>query len=181
MARKADLVEIYSRYQGAEGGGDKGTIHSYIDIYAEYLDPTGDLLEIGVWEGHSLAMFQEFFTGTVIGLDIDLQRLKFEVNAKLCDATNGEDVAKTLGSQQFDYIIDDGSHRLEDQVKSLGILWHYLKPGGIYFIEDIVSTAVLDNLVRFGKTLEPKNYWTWDLRPQKGRSDDILLALQKVD
>lgn len=40
---------------------------------------------------------------------------------------------------KFDFILDDGSHRLEDQVKSFMLLYNYLEVGGIYLIEDVLS------------------------------------------
>lgn len=186
MARKADLAEIYTRYQGPEGGGDKGTIHSYIPIYAELLKPNADLLEIGVWEGHSLAMFQEFFTGIVLGLDIDLGKVKFDVNAKLCNATNQDSVAEALGSQKFDYIIDDGSHFCWEQGESLRILWPYLKPGGIYFIEDIQGDTELGLLEDQAKKITESWVKIWDFREARFedgtyRFDDILMAIHKLD
>eukprot|EP00959_Pyramimonas_sp_CCMP1952_P457497 9475032-Pyramimonas_sp.AAC.1 len=45
-------------------------------------------------------------------------------------------VTKTGGS--FDVIIDDGSHRSRDILTSFNVLWYKaLKPGGLYFIEDL--------------------------------------------
>jgi hypothetical protein len=39
---------------------------------------------------------------------------------------------------EFDIIVDDGSHFSDHQLESFRVLWeHGLKPGGIYFIEDI--------------------------------------------
>ena len=37
----------------------------------------------------------------------------------------------------FDAIIDDGSHRNSDIMKTFDILWPSVKPGGVYFIEDL--------------------------------------------
>ena len=36
----------------------------------------------------------------------------------------------------FDIIIDDGSHKLSDILKSFNLLSNYLKKGGFYIIED---------------------------------------------
>lgn len=176
-----NLSEIYKRYSAPESGGDKGTAHSYIDIYEEILKPDADFCEIGVWQGHSLAMFQEFFTGYVVGLDVSLSRVKFDVNAKICNATIDWQVAEALQDRKFDYIIDDGSHRVHEQIASLDILWSYLKPGGIYFIEDIVDNDALASLLKHIEKIKIKQHWVWDLRQVKGRSDDILMAMQKVD
>jgi len=174
------LSEIYPKYSAPDGGGDKGTAHSYIEIYERYLDPKKSLLEIGVWEGHSLAMFEEFFSGYVLGIDIDLSRKKYGSNAAFCNATNAIHVRETLKGRKFDYIIDDGSHRIEDQLKSLELLWDYLAPDGVYFIEDIRSDSALERIYKAAQELST-DWESFDLRKNKGRSDDILIAIRKVD
>jgi demethylmacrocin O-methyltransferase len=183
MGKQTDvtLTTLYQSFQGPEGGGDKGTIHSYIEIYEEFLKPNADLLEIGVYQGHSLAMFAKFFTGNVVGLDIDLTNLQFEVNAKICDATNKDSLEKTIGNLTFDYIIDDGSHNPDHQKVSLELLYKSLKPGGIYFIEDIISLEVAEMLTKTGKNLGLQLVALYDLRTKKGRHDDILLVFQAID
>lgn len=40
----------------------------------------------------------------------------------------------------FDIIIDDGGHTMKQQKTSLKTLWPALKPGGIYFIEDLATS-----------------------------------------
>lgn len=175
------LLEIYKNYQAPDRGGDKGTQHSYMDVYAEMLKPDADLLEIGVWEGHSLAMFTEYFSGTVIGLDIDLSRNVYGNRAIKCNATDPEQIAQALGDMKFDYIIDDGSHRIEDQKASFSLLWDYLKPNGIYFIEDIVDIPSFEELKNHCNQVNPRFIWEWDLRHIKGRHDDLLLGVQKVE
>ncbi len=183
MAKQNDvsLFELYSEFQGPEGGGDKGSVHSYIDIYSELFDKKADILEIGVYWGHSLAMFSKYFTGNVVGLDIDLSNLQFEVNAKLCNATKKEELDKVLGKQVFDYILDDGSHVPDDQKKSLELLHTRLKPQGLYLIEDIISLDVAKMLIETGEGLGLKLLNLYDLRSKKGRWDDILLVFQAVD
>ncbi len=172
-----DLATIYEKYKGYVGGGDKGTAHSYIDIYSQILDPTKSLLEVGVYRGESLAMFSEYFTGWVVGLDINTELLKYDVLAIKCDATDNEQVARALGVWRFDYIIDDGSHRLEDQVKTLSILWDYLQPGGTYIIEDIEGDNAIALLYSLATELGQAKLY--DLREVKGRYDDVLITITK--
>jgi hypothetical protein len=40
----------------------------------------------------------------------------------------------------FDVIIDDGGHTMVQQRTSLQVLWQSVKPGGIYFIEDLATS-----------------------------------------
>lgn len=176
-----DLWQVYNKFSTPDGGGDKGTQHSYIDVYEREMTRTSniDLLEIGVWHGHSLAMWDEYFQDSrVVGLDVDLSRLMFEVDARQCDATSAAELSATLGDMTFDYIVDDGSHARTHQAESFRLLWDRVKPGGKYFIEDIagdealafVSQAVADAGVEFH---------VFDLRELKNRFDDIILMMVK--
>ena len=67
------LAEIYERYtapQGVQGCGDKGTVHSYIESYAVLLEPyratAKQVVEIGLGNGLSLRMWEQYFRGAVM-------------------------------------------------------------------------------------------------------------------
>lgn len=171
------LAEIYENYNQPEHGGDKGTAHSYLETYEQYLDRSGSLLEVGVLHGHSLAMFAEFMDGPVLGLDINLKHLKFPVIAIQCDATKPEQIAIALGDRKFTHIIDDGSHQLHDQIATLEILWAHLEDGGRYFIEDVQSSADLEALQSVCQSYGEVQ--VFDLREVKDRWDDIIIMIQK--
>lgn len=40
----------------------------------------------------------------------------------------------------FDIIIDDGGHTMQQQMLSLQILWQAIAPGGLYFCEDLETS-----------------------------------------
>lgn len=42
----------------------------------------------------------------------------------------------------FDIIIDDGGHTMQQQMLSLQLLWKAIRPGGIYFCEDLETSWV---------------------------------------
>lgn len=173
------LAEIYKNFQAPDGGGDKGTAHSYIEIYEAEMTKTKGiaLLEIGVWEGHSIAMWEQYFEDSeVIGIDISLDKVRFDLRS--CIKADATKPIKHLIADAFDYIIDDGSHKLQDQIASFEWLWDYVKPGGKYFIEDIVNDQALSDLKAYmaSKQVEIKIY---DNRSVKGRRDDILLVATK--
>jgi hypothetical protein len=172
------LEKVYRKFTSDNGGGDKGTLHSYIPVYEREIDRRAGLalLEVGVFEGHSLAMWEKYLEGsTVVGLDVDLSRCLFDVDARQCDATNPDQIVEALGGLTFDYIIDDGSHKPADQVRSFELLWERVKPGGKYFIEDIESDEALVTLVETVAKMGVE-FTVHDLRPDKGRYDDILLV-----
>ena len=172
------LEEIYKNFSAPEGGGDKGTAHSYIGIYEQEMAKTEviSLLEIGIWEGHSIAMWQSYFKDSeILGVDITDKRLKFDIPVLLADATKP---IPALFDRKFDYIIDDGSHLVHDQIASFELLWGNLKIGGKYFIEDILGDKELaqlrDRLTELGVRFK-----VYDCRNVKGRLDDILLVAEK--
>lgn len=175
-----NLALIYPKYSSPDRGGDKGTQHSYIDIYARDIRPGIDsLLEIGVWEGQSLAMWEEYLPGTrVVGLDNNLSRLRYEADARLCDATDRESIEDALMSEMFDVIIDDGSHRVHDQIASLQLLWPRVNPGGLYFIEDVAGPDALRVLLERLDAMKV-DYAVFDMRAEKNRFDDILVRISK--
>ena len=46
-----------------------------------------------------------------------------------------------MGLNGMDLIIDDGDHTSAGQLETIAAMWPKLKPGGYYFIEDIVTGA----------------------------------------
>lgn len=143
------LQQIYKSYSNDKPskGGDKGTLHSYIDYY-ENLFSFDDMrgrakrvLEIGVHTGHSLALWREYFhNALVIGVELNARRidesLVEDCHVIIGDATKEETFG---GIDNIDVVIDDGSHRLEHQLKTFEILWPRMAKGGIYCIEDILD------------------------------------------
>jgi predicted O-methyltransferase YrrM len=98
------------------------------------------VLEIGVKEGSSLRMWAEYFpNANITGLDIDESRMFSEERiATVClDQGDLSSFVDGLEEECFDIIIDDASHRHDHQIKSLGVLFPYLKKEGKYIIEDI--------------------------------------------
>jgi len=131
----------------AKYGTDK-LQHGYIPFYEQHLPKSPKrILEIGVKEGRSLAMWAEYFPDAEIhGLDL------FEENSQgrvwdflvLQDAPldkvfmhpgNQCDwrVLEELRKYDFDVIVDDGSHNSRDQLMTFFGLFN----GKQYFIEDL--------------------------------------------
>ena len=169
-----------------DAGGDKGSAHSYIEIYAEHIPASKNkaLLEIGVWAGHSLKMWADYLPESrIVGLDIDLSRLVFEpqgFEVLLCDATKHNQIKEKV-TGMFNYIIDDGSHNDSDQITAFYNLWEYLLDGGKYFIEDIVSVEVAKSLAKKMFAFTGMPVQVYDLTTVKGRADDILIQITKVN
>ena len=164
---------------------DKGTCHNYIEIYNKELNKKDKvvLLEIGIHHGGSLVLWDEWFNDAEIyGIDP-----YFEYNGVLPDAvaklpykiftidSTSKDQSMIFKDEMFDYIIDDGVHTSEFQIKTFDIYFNKLSVGGKYFIEDIASNKDLDDLV---KHLINFNYKIIDLR-HLGRYDDLMIIIYK--
>ncbi len=122
---------------------------SYLPFYQKHFSPYCDdsirLLEIGVQNGGSLEIWSKFFpkAEVLIGCDINTKcgNLTYDdprVRVFVGDAATEEmkdEISKT--SPRFDIIIDDGSHRSDDIVKTFALYFPLLEPGGIYVAEDL--------------------------------------------
>ena len=183
---------------------DKGSCHSYIEVYDELFSPFRhkemNFLEIGIFHGASLNMWRRYFTKALIyGLDINPHILPdmlvryaeqfvypilnedaytFDMIDKLMDLTDG---------QGFDLIVDDGSHIESHQLFVLREYGKLLNPGGIMVIEDIQlffpngHKELLDNLITAMDTVDYDyvKYETMDRRSISDRYDDILFVVLK--
>jgi len=174
------LKEINEKYRvdADLGIGDKGSVHSYIDHYERLLAPYRNgctFLEIGINQGHSLKMFSEyFFNSHVIGVDIwEGSANYFKDKFYNCQVIIGDATTKLpeLENIMFDVVIDDGSHWVDDQVKSFQILSKQMNKGGIYIIEDILDLE--SQLQEYRKLGQPEII---DMRNEKGRFDDVLVV-----
>lgn len=126
--------------------------HGYTAVYEPYLAPLRDrpirLLEIGVWEGASLQMWSRAFPrGLVVGVDLDLSRVKRPLPANVAVLQGSQDdrafLAHVALHGPFDVVIDDGSHQPAHQRASFDALWPHVAPGGLYIVEDLQVAYLL--------------------------------------
>ena len=149
-----ELANIYNTDKGTAFSGP--TKHGYTPFYENFMLPMRHLpirlLEIGICMegtegGHSVNLWLEYFDqASIFTFDIEdmsqHQGIKDNPRVKFFqgDQSNREDFSKMyelFGNEQFDFIIEDGSHRHEHQMTSFGHLFKYVKPGGFYILEDM--------------------------------------------
>jgi|SRR6478736_3311117 len=136
-------------------GTDKGTehfeAHSYTEVYDSlfYLwrENNIKMLEVGIWDprfpGASVRMWKEYFPYLkFVGFDINPQSRVLEsadTHVFIGDASKPEDLLSCGNSyyDNYDIIIDDGSHRSEHIINAFHMLFPFVKPGGFYIIEDL--------------------------------------------
>jgi len=159
----ADIADRYSCDKGRQGPSSRWSANNYVDVYQAYLHRIRNdrisLLEIGLgvegpnWKadivhggntgGASMKMWSDYLpNASITGIDInpapylDTDRVKTYVVDQGSRDSLHEFIAKHP-DPWFDVIIDDGSHRADHQQLSLEALFPRLKPGGLYFIEDL--------------------------------------------
>ena len=145
------LFQFYGSDKGNffEAGNTKG--HGYSDFYVSQLNNLKDnkinILEIGSYAGSSAAAFVKYFSkANIFCLDINISNFKYKsekIHVYGIDIKNFSKVKKTLNKifqenhiNNFDIIIDDGSHNLKDILLSLNFFFKYLTNNGTFIIED---------------------------------------------
>lgn len=137
---------------------DKFGHHDYCRHYEAHFQPifhrAVTLLELGVGGydfpdrgGSGLRMWAEYFNhkdSKIFGIDIhDKSELKLPKNVKVFQGSQDDGHFLTTVMQEVsapDIIIDDASHMNFRTIDSFKHLFPWLKPGGIYCIEDIESS-----------------------------------------
>lgn len=183
------LQEIYLKHK-KEDWPDKGSSHSYIEVYEEILAPyrhtAKNILEIGLMSGESLRMWEEYFDGNVYGMDCsetpidglaDLRPIIAEGTHRIAigDAANPIDVKMYFDGLKFDVVIEDANHQLQQQLDIYKALKSYLNENAIYIIEDIQNIDK-DRKV-FEDMDESMQVSIIDRRCIKNRYDDCLVVL----
>ena len=126
---------------------------SYFDLYERYFSRFKgrdiNLLEIGVQNGGSTKMWEYYFKKinpnfkiNIFGIDIDnrVKSLGIEnENIKLFVGSQSDrDFLRKLKSEipKIDILIDDGGHRMEEQIITFEEMYPHIKDDGIYWCED---------------------------------------------
>ncbi len=139
-------------------GTDKSSkCHNYTAVYEnmfgairnEPRDKPLKILEIGIATGASLRMWLEYFPNAEVhGIDISVEDMQGppaiydKVTLHIGNQAD-KDFLDRIGID-FDIVIDDGSHRVEDQIFTFKHLWPNTKM--VYVIEDVYSSY----LARYG-------------------------------
>ena len=142
---KKNIQQLYREHQGKVT--DKWTIYlpEYERCFSFLKNCSVRLLEIGIQNGGSLEIWSGYFPQAekIVGCDInpDCQGLTFDdphIVVVVGDANQDETEKTILGhSPHYDLIIDDGSHRSSDIVKTFVRYFPYLVDGGLFIVEDL--------------------------------------------
>jgi hypothetical protein len=108
--------------------------------------------EIGILRGRSVRAWSEYFPlAHIWGVDLPQgQRAEAKRYVENCsrvslrygDSRDPRTPARFgFGFESMDVIIDDGDHYQPSNVLTLGAWWPYLRPGGVYCVEDVATGA----------------------------------------
>ena len=144
MTQAPTLAQIFQEHQGLVAHKFPHHMMIYDRLFASFREnPDISIIEIGIANGGSLQLWRKYFgeNASVIGIDIqDKTELATQSGAKIFVGDQGahdfwEIVTPQLGNPHI--IIDDGSHRCNDQIMTFDSLFPILQDGGLYIIEDI--------------------------------------------
>ncbi|MBS1743715.1 MAG: class I SAM-dependent methyltransferase [Bacteroidetes bacterium] len=126
----------------------------YFEIYdryfQKYVDKEVVILEVGVSQGGSIDMWQQFFGNNLryFGIDINPRCKELErENVKIFIGSQSDKVfLESLKIQipDLDILIDDGGHTMQQQITTFEVLFSKIKEGGIYLCEDNHSSYWFD-------------------------------------
>ena len=172
---------------------DKGVIHNYLPyydmIFSEFRDREVNIFEIGYQYKGSLRLWEKYFLYAKIrGID-NTEKRPFIEDAKalnlMTEIETGKRVkteikdSNSLTKEYFkeipDIVIDDGSHKLEDQLFIVKLIYPLLKKGGLLIIEDVQD---IDNQKQEFENLGYE-FYVIDKRKETGRYDEVLLIFKK--
>ena len=174
---------------------DKNTLHSYLPLYQKLLikkkETATKVLEVGILMGGSLKLWSDFFTNaTVHGLDIiehndiwDGIKNNDKIVLYSNDAYDEEFFTSNFLEKgiRCDFMLDDGPHHLDKMIQFIKLYSQIMTDDGILIIEDVqyiewcqtLMDAVPDELKQYVKI--------FDLRNVKGRYDDIVFTIDKLN
>ena len=166
---------------------DKNTDHRYIellyeDLFRDIRASTTKVLEIGIYGGGSLLLWQQYFQNAdIYGIDLSYfvpEIVNIERITQIIGDAYSDKVANILVDNEFDIVIDDGPHTVESFKLFIQKYWSKVKSGGYFIIEDIYDN-VAQELVKH----LPEEYQTrakiYDFRPVTNLFDDVILVVQK--
>lgn len=177
----SNLKELY--YNKTSYSTDKGTTHSYIEtydtIFEKYKYSEMNILEVGVQTGGSLKLWNDYFPNAMIyGYDFNSKKLNDNniTDRVIYKVQNFNEVRDCeIGEIKPTIAIDDGSHRISDQLNFVKKVFPYLMESGVLIVEDIQN--IEDAKSKFDEL--GYYYEIMDFRSNKNRYDDVLLIFRK--
>lgn len=200
----SELCDIGSKYdtdKSSQRKNTKGHVYPYTlfydGLFVHQRNEPLKIAEFGILDGASLLMWREYFPAAQIyGFEynhdlISHFRQSFDndrITLAHIDVTSVESITGALKEicVLYDIIIEDTTHQMDDQIRVIRHAHKYLKPGGVFIIEDIFRRYnEQDYVQRLGGVLKShfQDYYFIDCDHANARSpgwdNDKLLVLTK--
>jgi hypothetical protein len=161
----------------------------YFEIYdrhlSKYVAKQPSILEIGVNDGGSLEMWDDYFGDgcKIYGLDVKKKSKEIEKYLPNVKVSLGDQGSVDFWDQykkctpEFDIIIDDGGHEMDQQITTFECMYDHIKDDGVYLCED-THTSYRQQRWKGGVKKEGTymeytksfvdyiNAWHWEQRPE---------------
>ena len=192
-------------------GSDKANIfintkekgHGYSVFYKKKLSDLKkkkiNILEIGSYSGASAAAFTKYFSdANIFCFDLNISNFKYKsknIHVFGLDIKNEKKIKKALNFitkkfniKEFDIIIDDGSHNLDDILIGIKFFFKLLKKNGLFVIEDFkypnyydynnnIKHIFVDEL--FKNLIEKKNFPSTIF--SESEQDILMNSIEKLE
>lgn len=120
----------------------------YDSIFKHLKNEQLTLAEIGIFKGASLLMWRDYFPQAEIhGYEYSKSFINHfkenfsseRINLYEIDVTRDASIRSSFKAAGllYDIIIDDSTHQMDDQIRIIQNVYPFLKPGGIFIVEDI--------------------------------------------
>lgn len=125
-------------------------VDHFFDVYESHFSRFRNtdvrVLEIGVYHGGSLELCRNYLGPSAQIHGIDINPLAVERAPACCSVHTGaqadpvfiESIISEHGP--FDLVIDDGSHLMQDQIKTFELIYPYMSSTGVYVCEDVFTS-----------------------------------------
>lgn len=140
------LDELAIRHKSDKSSRFHNYTVKYDKILAPYRESYTSVLEIGVAQGQSVRMWTDYFpNATIHGADISkasetCQAYSERIRFHLLDQSKEAELKNMEQFSPFDLVIDDGNHWWKEQILTFKTLFPYVRPGGIYIVEDTTTS-----------------------------------------
>ena len=149
MTKLTEIAKKYNTDKGVSSNCEWN--HGYTEIYdrcfSMYESP--NILEIGVLNGDSIFMYDDYYQGKCqiycvdiedkSGLFTNMPNIHF-YRLDQASRSDWDKFNKTTKNVKFDIILDDGGHHFNQQIISLSKLHRRVGENGIYIVEDLQTS-----------------------------------------
>ena len=140
-----NLINLYNNHTGKISDRWFAYINQYDKIFKPFRDLPVKLLEIGVQNGGSLEIWNQYFPNAIhiVGCDINpkCQELSYDdpkIKVVVGDISTNETTLKIKEiTDKWDIVIDDGSHHSRHIIDAFTRFFPKISDGGMFIAEDL--------------------------------------------